>query len=95
MFTRDVPPFRSTVVVSSRPTPLLASTRKTYPSLSLPYLCPLEYGHFRGQVLNDGDLSDLVSGLRTNHLLHFSHVLTGALTDIVPVVFPEGRNVSR
>lgn len=36
-----------------------------------------EYGHFKGQVLNDADLSDLVSGLRTNNLLNFSHVLTG------------------
>ncbi|KAK7108088.1 pyridoxal kinase-like [Littorina saxatilis] len=36
-----------------------------------------EYGHFRGQVLNDTDLDDLVAGLRTNNLLQFSHVLTG------------------
>nr|KAG5706825.1 hypothetical protein BaRGS_004160 [Batillaria attramentaria] len=36
-----------------------------------------EYGHFKGQVLNDADLADLVSGLRTNNLLNFSHVLTG------------------
>ncbi|XP_076445148.1 pyridoxal kinase-like [Babylonia areolata] len=36
-----------------------------------------EYGHFKGQVLNDDDLSELVSGLRTNQLLRFSHVLTG------------------
>ena len=35
------------------------------------------YKEFKGQVLNSSDLSSLVGGLRSNNLLHYSHMLTG------------------
>ena len=35
------------------------------------------YKVFKGQVLNSTNLSELIEGLRSNSLLHYSHVLTG------------------
>ena len=39
-------------------------------------LC-IEYREYGGQVLTSDDLQDLISGLRNNDLLHYSHLLTG------------------
>jgi len=38
-----------------------------------------EYREYRGQVLTSDDLQDLISGLRNNDLLHYSHLLTGKI----------------
>jgi pyridoxine kinase len=35
------------------------------------------YSEFKGQVLNSEDLATLVTGLRNNHLLNYTHILTG------------------
>lgn len=35
------------------------------------------YGKFKGQVLSDTDLDDLVEGLSMNDLDHYTHLLTG------------------
>jgi len=35
------------------------------------------YGQFKGQVLTDTDLGDLVDGLAANDLDHYTHLLTG------------------
>jgi pyridoxine kinase len=35
------------------------------------------YGKWKGQVLTDKDLNDLISGLRENDLIHYTHLLTG------------------
>lgn len=35
------------------------------------------YGAIKGQVLNAGDLEALYSGLKTNDINHYSHLLTG------------------
>ena len=39
-------------------------------------LC-IEYREYRGQVLTSDNLQELISGLRNNDLLHYSHLLTG------------------
>ena len=38
-----------------------------------------EYKVFRGQVLDDKDVSELYDGLKLNNITNFSHVLTGRL----------------
>ncbi|XP_046328139.1 pyridoxal kinase-like isoform X1 [Haliotis rufescens] len=35
------------------------------------------YGKFKGQVLDDQDVTDLYEGLKLNNLVQFSHILTG------------------
>ena len=35
------------------------------------------YSNYRGQVLNSDDLDTLVTGLRSNSLLKYTHILTG------------------
>ncbi len=36
------------------------------------------YKQFKGQVLHSKELEDIISGLRVNDLLHYSHILTGS-----------------
>ena len=44
------------------------------------YISHSGYREFKGQVLNSSDLASLVGGLRSNNLLHYSHMLTGECT---------------
>ncbi len=32
---------------------------------------------FKGQVLDSANLAEIIDGLRSNNLLHYSHLLTG------------------
>lgn len=44
----------------------------------VPYCCLLlGYEQFKGQVLEAAELDVLITGLRSNNLLKYTHVLTG------------------
>lgn len=46
------------------------------------YFTVTGYKHYMGQVLQSKDLEDIISGLRMNDLLRYSHILTGMITSI-------------
>jgi hypothetical protein len=37
----------------------------------------LGYGHWKGQVLNSNELTDLYEGLKLNKINNYTHLLTG------------------